>query len=760
MNDQAAIEPLVEEGENGETFEENIESHNKHDIKKSTFNSIEESGRIKFKGEDMLFLTVNGIQMFTFYEIMLKLCQGTKRGTVGNRFTRLKATKHACNRAEVDLVKELGGTKQAFSNCTLVSREDVERYWEKYSEKSGSNDATDQQEPEGSNLNINIPNSCNSDLILEQCKPDHTSLDLVSDDKNMDINKVMECQNIFKGKKPKIGNQQKKAIKASKKPVKDGANLVKGSRVGKKSTSKSVSSNLATIQVDENVRSLSPVATIDSISDENMQENGKKRKRRTQMELLQSYQFYTDITEDENTIPGQKCALDANSKQLKADALSLDMNSNIVDDQAETRFDYDNFDEPYSEANNNGSNYVEPRSPTLLLKRSHNKWHVANGILPQSGLNDAESEDISDNVMKSDNNSGGLKPAMTKLKDKLKCTKKRKLPHAISKEKSGKKKKIVDKDLHPLATVRKVGKNSLKKTNEANKKGKKRASLTEQEKTNLEGSFDPDIAIVEMKPDTSNNTNVSEQNFDGRKGLLGQDGINNLSKTLDESKEKRENNDEIKIVKKKRRRRLEMNTFRLIETIPYSAFLVVKDGDLSPSHTMAYNKKNCLPGCCHALWRWRLGKPVSMPSQSPVKSTDVPLPSGKANINDLPLNKILQDEQSPVQTKFGYSSPTKSLQDEPLKPKQDNSSTIEEPGDLQSQQFSCEMKDNVSVETRQEHYSLEHDKLEGSPLAKTKRENWPAEDAKEKEERPENKDTEESINTDAVLLETSCAPDS
>lgn len=81
MNEQAAIDPCVMESENGETLDENVESYGKQDIKKSSFNSIEGSGRIKFKGEDMLFLTVNGVQMFTFYEIMLKLCQGTKRGT-------------------------------------------------------------------------------------------------------------------------------------------------------------------------------------------------------------------------------------------------------------------------------------------------------------------------------------------------------------------------------------------------------------------------------------------------------------------------------------------------------------------------------------------------------------------------------------------------------------------------------------------------------------------------------------------------------
>ena len=682
----------------------------------------------------------------------------------------------------------MGGTKPAFSNCTLVSREDVERYYEKYSEKGGSetvegshlsssvnlskmgeDDVVEHLQSVEINSNINIPTSCSSELISEQSKPDHTSQDLVSDDKHMDINKVVECQNIFMGKKPKNINEQRKAVKVDKKP-KDEANLVKG-RVGKKFTSKSVFQdakclNLTTIQVDKNVQKLSPVRIIDSIFDQNMQETGKKRKRRSQIELLQSYQFCTDIAEDENAMHGQTCALDANSEQLKADAISLDMNSNIVDDQTESRFDYDNFDEPYSEDHNNDSNCNEPRSPTLLLKRSHNKWHVANAVLPQSGLNDAESKEISDDVMKGDSNSGGLKTAMTKLKDKLKPTKKRRLSHAISKEESSKKKKIVDTDFRPLTAVRKIGKNSVKKANESNKKGKKRTStcsLNEHEQTNLTGNFYPDKVILDMKAGTSNNTHVNEQhkNFDERKGLPVQDGTDNIDKTSDESREKRENEDSK--VKKKRRQRGEMNTFRLIETIPYSALLVVKDGDLCPSHTMAYNQRNCLPGCCHALWRWRLGKPLSMPSQSPVKTTDATIPPVKTKLNDPPLNKIFEDEQSLFQTKFGNLSPVRRLQDEPLKSNQDGSSTIEtetKPGDLlssvkllQNQQFSCEIKDDESVERKQDHCSVDdHEKPEDPPLVETKQTDLPAEDAKEKEERlelSENKVTEESITTDA-----------
>ena len=50
------------------------------DDNECSLSAIQDSGRIMFRGKNMLFLKVNGIQMFTFYEIMHKLCPDTKRG--------------------------------------------------------------------------------------------------------------------------------------------------------------------------------------------------------------------------------------------------------------------------------------------------------------------------------------------------------------------------------------------------------------------------------------------------------------------------------------------------------------------------------------------------------------------------------------------------------------------------------------------------------------------------------------------------------
>ena len=46
----------------------------------SAESAIEDSGRIIFRGTNMLFLTINGIQMFTFHEILHYLCPDDKRG--------------------------------------------------------------------------------------------------------------------------------------------------------------------------------------------------------------------------------------------------------------------------------------------------------------------------------------------------------------------------------------------------------------------------------------------------------------------------------------------------------------------------------------------------------------------------------------------------------------------------------------------------------------------------------------------------------
>lgn len=543
-------------------------------------------------------------------------------GTVGNRFTRLKATKHACNRAEVKLVKELGGTDPSFYYCTLVARTDVERYCERY-------------EDNGTRKN---QNTCSS-------KPDKKN---------------------SKKRTPKQGLKEIDTVVTDQQIRKYKASFSKGN-ARKKSTAKSVlpeakSLNITKIQVDKISQELYTVEANTAITETNTQDACKKRKRRTQFELLQTYQFYTDVSEDESHKRQKTSVSDSDDQQLEADSIiPVDINSNIIDGQnkspkklEEATFNYDELDLPFSDDNNNASGSVEPHSPTLLLKRSqNNKWHIAKDVLPLLNLDDTESEKSSDIAIKakSSRNSGESKTAMTKVKNKVK---------ALRKSSTAKKTKI-DKSVRPLASIKKLGKKGLKKVKESNKKRKSSATtLDEQEKTQkFEGDPICEKDITDTKPENSDNTSPSVQhkNLDRRKSsLLREDNTDSLNKTSIVNKEKRENgtkNDSKITVKKKRRRRVEMNSFRLIETIPYSSLLVVRDGDLCPSYTMAYNQNNYLPGCCHALWRWRLGKPVKIPCQSPVKTKD-----------DQFLVEKKQDDLSPAKPNEDYKFPPKTKQDE------------------------------------------------------------------------------------------------
>ena len=521
-----------------------------------------------------MFIAAYSIVKFTIYCVRLlynRVCI-VPLGTVGNRFTRLKATKHACNRAEVKIVKELGGTDFYF--CTLVALSDIKRYFEKYEDNK---------------------------------------------------EKVKKCESIqglgeneTKKKEKRIsskGDTRKKSI--SKSLLSEGNSL-----------------NITKTQVHNDSQELSTVDTNTSFSPEdNTPTTGKKRKRRTQFEMLQVYQFYTDVTENENHKRKRTSLSDDDCQQFEADTMmSVDINSNIIEDQSkspeklqESMFDYDKLDLPCSDDNNNASGSIEPRSPTLLLKRSqNNKWHVAKSVLPQFDLDAIESEKPSNMTIKptSNKSSERSKTAITKVKNKIKGL--RKSSKTTSKEPSAKKAKL-NKSVNPLVSLKKLGKKGIKKVKKSTVKRKNPAGTVEKQKqaNKLDENSKSVSVLTENNPENSGTTSVSVQlNIDARKGSLPpNDTTDSLNMTPIENKEKRENSTKIEatVVKKKRKRRVEMNSFRLIETIPYSSLLVVKDGDLSPSFTMAYNQEKNVPGCCHSLWRWRLGKPLRIPSQSPLK---------------------------------------------------------------------------------------------------------------------------------------------
>lgn len=83
MTEETLTDLAVTEGDDLNrivTEELEVALEDKENNECSSVPAIQDSGRIMFRGKDMLFLKVNGIQMFTFYEIMHKLCPDTKRG--------------------------------------------------------------------------------------------------------------------------------------------------------------------------------------------------------------------------------------------------------------------------------------------------------------------------------------------------------------------------------------------------------------------------------------------------------------------------------------------------------------------------------------------------------------------------------------------------------------------------------------------------------------------------------------------------------
>lgn len=85
MTEETMTDLSVTEGDNLPIVPEEleVELQDREDNEGSS-SAIQDSGRIMFRGQDMLFLKVNGVQMLTFYEIMRKLCPETKRGNYCN----------------------------------------------------------------------------------------------------------------------------------------------------------------------------------------------------------------------------------------------------------------------------------------------------------------------------------------------------------------------------------------------------------------------------------------------------------------------------------------------------------------------------------------------------------------------------------------------------------------------------------------------------------------------------------------------------
>jgi hypothetical protein len=81
MTEQAIIDLPIEKGSDASSMAEApVIVPETRENECSKISAIEDSGRIIFRGTNMLFLTINGIQMFTFHEILHSLCPGDKRG--------------------------------------------------------------------------------------------------------------------------------------------------------------------------------------------------------------------------------------------------------------------------------------------------------------------------------------------------------------------------------------------------------------------------------------------------------------------------------------------------------------------------------------------------------------------------------------------------------------------------------------------------------------------------------------------------------
>lgn len=372
-----------------------------------------------------------------------------------------------------------------------------------------------------------------------------------------------------------------------------------------KSTSAPEGLNISTFRIDKNAES-----EIDA---------SKKQKRRKR----KLFHADGDVIKGENR-KRKKPSVDIESKINVDPNMFVDINSNIIDVQSESpnkfeesKFNFNEIDLPFTDDNTISSSVIEPRSPGLLLKRSqNNKWHVAKADLPLNldGKGPENTADIVENDAKSNKNS---KSGNAKLRKKIKGPLKL-FTNTTSKGFLDKKTKMHER-MSSLASIEKLGIKALKKVDRSTKKGKYLAVNVDNGEKVLFSESDLEKDFCDEKPEStrSDTTSLQHQDFDHRKSLQFNCSTFKDSLILNQNKGENSNKTDAKFRKKKEKRPIETKSFSLIETIPYRSLLVVKDGDLCPSYTMSYSENNSLPGCCHALWRWRLGKPLKISNQSP-----------------------------------------------------------------------------------------------------------------------------------------------
>lgn len=440
-------------------------------------------------------------------------------GTINSRFARLQAVKYACNKADLKIIKEYGGTEPQKYNCTLVAQSDVERYFDRYNNGVRTNRCSTE---------IN-------DRVLGEKKQRKrwTQKPSIDNDFHASPSKSKENQHNF--------SQDFVTLGLDKAPI-----------------DKTAMSMIQTTSMTDDEEVLcKKLLREDDVEQRSVLSIGHKHQHPTEDDLLHTHEQKDDNFSSDNYI--------------------LDVNSNIVEnDNSQKIVTQLNIDKVHTFSNDNEE--ISPhKSPGLLLKRvDDNQWHVAN----EASIHD---------VFMTEEDSVNISTAKV-VRHEPKLILKRPRKRKVSKIKSSTKMKTVD-TLNERLGEKNVG----------NKDGRKKQ--TSKQSTIPLQTLEKDDNIVEdycFDKDLRENRNGEDISFEFQTEHCETKDLNSDTTTKNPNK----------LARKKRQRCIEENSFCLIDTIPYPPSLFVKNGELCPTYTMVYNQKNRIPGSCHALWRWRLGKPV------------------------------------------------------------------------------------------------------------------------------------------------------
>lgn len=630
------------------------------------------SGRMLFKGVDLAFITVDEHQMFALNEILDKLLPTTPRTTVCARLERMNAPRHLCTKQEVRKMKALGGAKPNAVNCTLVARRHVVEYCDKFKDKLQKETSSRARKNDVKNTpaclnNLQINTSMSAAVHISDETMKSTSVadnDMVLGTNGLVEDEVKDCLQARKSCEGECNKEDNETTKQTE--FQTGKNSAKQSIDPKLSDSVSRCGAGLISQLPE------PGETVDKCDQQAKNAFNKrfshlkrKRKRRTNLEILQS--FNSEIGSDKilnNKRQRNICNAKGNGSYAEKKVVKKRQHSTVNDtSQNPPTFHLDSVvsnssnkqsnprslqalnleyvvnDESgekvcYFDQNNNEVDMLPPRSPTLLLKRSviNNEWRIAKTTLP-CGLNfDDEGQKSSEpyeRLLKVESSSESCASSSSNFA--CSTTSGQQPPEQISSQSI-----LTSRPINKRKNSKTIGRCALAKKFGRVKKKKNETTtmklVDEQENKANE--------VTHSRLNVPSNPNYKSVTFNENHRSIGKapSSSNNVSKNVSTNKSKKkdfettDNADKSKQVNKsndvvnnksKPRRRV-MNAFRLVETLPYSSFLMIKDGDLCPSYTMAYNSTKHIPGCCHPLWRWRLGKPVPLSLKQPQTNKSSP----------------------------------------------------------------------------------------------------------------------------------------